>query len=185
MHHREDFAPETPLKIGRFFGSGFYAYEWKGKHAGVVYLVDYAIEEFRGCRGLSYDHQRLSVFVARVCESVVQLSALHVLRGCVEYFVRSAEPPKVSENLSGPVAAQRYIYSERPVVLWHVYRPRDHRNMPQSTGSRLKSIFTYQHAMISPSAASGSSIKILTYIAWLFSSERGLPSMSDFAILAA
>lgn len=127
LYHREDFAPEAALKISRLFCSWFYSYEWKGKHAGVVYLVDYAVEEFRGSRGLSYDHQGLSCLVACVGEPVVQLSALHVLRGRVEYVVRSAEPPKVPDDLSGPVAAQRYIYAEGPVVLWHVYGPRDHR----------------------------------------------------------
>ena len=121
LYHWEDFAPEAALKIGGFFCSWFYSYKRKCKHAGVVYLVDDAVEKLRGCRGLSYDHQGLSVLVARVGEPVVQLSALHVIRGCVEYLVRGAEPPKVPDDLSGPVAAQRYIYAEGPVVLWHVY----------------------------------------------------------------
>ena len=184
LYHREDFAPEAALEVGRLFRSRRDAYEWKREHAGVVYLVDDAVEKFRSCRGLSYDHQGLSCLVARVGEPVVQLSALHVLRGRVEYVVRSAEPPKVPDDLSGPVAAQRYVYSEGPVVLWHVDGPRDHRNSPHSTGMRRKIIFTYQHPMISPSAASASSITILTYAAMLFSSASGLPDMSDFAMFA-
>ena len=83
LYHREDFAPETSLKIGRLFGSRFDSYVREGKHAGVVYFVDYAVEELHGGRRLSDHHQRLSVLLAGVGEPVVQLSALHIVCGLV------------------------------------------------------------------------------------------------------
>lgn len=127
LYQREDFAPEAALKICGLFGSRFYSYQRKGKHAGVVYLVYYAVKKLRGCCRLSYDHQGLSVLVAGISDPVVQLSAQHVIRSLVEYLVRSAEPPKVPDDFSGPVAAQRDVYSEGPAVLWDVYGLRNHR----------------------------------------------------------
>ena len=83
LYHWEDFAPETAFKVGSLFCSRFDSYVREGKHTGVVYFVDYAVEEFHGARSLSDHHQRLSVLLAGVGEPVVQLSALHIVRGFV------------------------------------------------------------------------------------------------------
>lgn len=104
LDHWEYLAGDSALEVRRLFCSRRYAYKREGKQAGVVYLVDYAVEELRGGRGLSDDHQGLPLFLAGIGEPVVQFSALHVCGCASQDLVLGAQPPKVAYDFARPEA---------------------------------------------------------------------------------
>lgn len=149
--------------IGHIFSVWIVAHFRCNMSLEMLKLMLKGVEELSRRRCLCNNKNGLPHSGIAITQTCIKLTRFHVGIGTTQHFVASPKSVKLLHYRPRPIACDRIESLHMPSTLRNVYVLLNHKNMPQSTGLCLKIIFVYQHAIISPSAASASSITIFTY----------------------
>lgn len=162
FYMREHIPCQSTDEIGCLFRLQVYSKITADVSLGMAHLMDKSIEKLL-CRGSpAHNHYRSPMPITCIGKPRVLLPSTKIAKGRTHSVHIRTDRPQLSENEVGIRSIRVDVCLDKPVVLMDMEHMRYHRNIPQSTGFRLRSIFAYQQAITSPSAASGSSISIFT-----------------------
>lgn len=165
LYMRKQVPCKTSAEIGCFFRCQVYPKILADMRLGMAYLMHKSIEELLCRCSLAHHHNSSPMPAVCISQPCIYLPLPKITESITHSVHIRTYRQQISENEVGIRIIRVDVCLDKPVVLMDMEHMRYHRNIPQSIGFLLRSIFTYQQAITSPSPASGSSIRILTYMA--------------------